>query len=145
MQIKFENVVDLKEYLFLGKAFLTVKSLKTNTHFTYRISIAPSNGTIHFVWVKSFENKFVYLGLVRNKTIFERSQGSLFTQESLPFIAFNYLFSIALRNTSFPTELEVYHTGQCGRCGRFITHPTSIKRGIGPECFKVLGLKGSDF
>jgi hypothetical protein len=35
-----------------------------------------------------------------------------------------------------PTELVIRHNGSCGRCGRKLTVPTSIKAGIGPECAK---------
>jgi hypothetical protein len=33
----------------------------------------------------------------------------------------------------------VYHKGQCGRCGRELTVPESIKSGFGPECIKYVG------
>lgn len=29
---------------------------------------------------------------------------------------------------------EFWHTGRCGRCGRLLTVPSSIEKGIGPEC-----------
>ncbi len=29
---------------------------------------------------------------------------------------------------------EVWHTGRCSRCGRLLTVPESIEKGIGPEC-----------
>lgn len=37
-------------------------------------------------------------------------------------------------------ELEVYHHGRCGRCGRKLTDPDSIVQGMGPECRKKLNL-----
>ena len=33
-----------------------------------------------------------------------------------------------------PDNLRVYHEGKCCRCGRTLTTPESIKKGIGPEC-----------
>ena len=32
-------------------------------------------------------------------------------------------------------SFTVHHEGKCGCCGRSLTVPESIKRGIGPECW----------
>ena len=142
-EVKFETVIDILTYLFLGKAFFTIKSLKTGNHFTYRVSASPRRGDLHFVWVKSITNTFVYLGSIKNKRNFELTDGSNFDSKSLPYIAFKYLLDVAFHKTEIPPQLEVYHTGRCGRCGRWISTPDSIKRGIGPECYKVLGFQGT--
>ena len=34
---------------------------------------------------------------------------------------------------------EIMHEGRCCRCNRTLTHPDSIKTGIGPECAKHFG------
>ncbi len=34
-----------------------------------------------------------------------------------------------------PEQLEVWHEGCCGKCGRKLTDAESIARGIGPECY----------
>jgi hypothetical protein len=31
-------------------------------------------------------------------------------------------------------QVEMYHMGACGRCGRPLTDPESIQRGLGPIC-----------
>jgi len=33
-------------------------------------------------------------------------------------------------------NIQIYHEGRCARCGRALTDPASIKRGLGPECYK---------
>lgn len=35
---------------------------------------------------------------------------------------------------------KVHHEGRCGRCGRTLTTPESCERGIGPECWKLMGM-----
>lgn len=35
--------------------------------------------------------------------------------------------------------VTVYHDGTCGRCGRDLTTPESVSRGIGPECWEKMG------
>ena len=36
---------------------------------------------------------------------------------------------------SLPPSLEVHEEERCGKCGRQLTDPVSIERGIGPECY----------
>lgn len=38
------------------------------------------------------------------------------------------------------SQVEVWHDGTCGRCGRDLTDPVSVARGIGPECWEKMGL-----
>jgi hypothetical protein len=35
-------------------------------------------------------------------------------------------------------DVEVWHDGTCGRCGRDLTDPLSVTRGIGPECWEKM-------
>jgi hypothetical protein len=37
--------------------------------------------------------------------------------------------------TPAEVDLEVWHEGRCGACGRRLTVPESIERGLGPECY----------
>lgn len=37
-----------------------------------------------------------------------------------------------------PNGLEVFEEDRCGRCGRTLTDPVSIERGIGPECYGAM-------
>jgi hypothetical protein len=141
-KIKFETTKDILTFMFLGQAFLTIKSLKTNTHFTFRITSSRKSGNTHFVWVKSISNTFSYLGVVKNRNRFELTPSSTFNSRSMPYIAFKYLLGVALTKEAIPPLLEVCHTGRCGRCGRWISTPNSIDRGIGPECYKILGFQG---
>jgi hypothetical protein len=39
-----------------------------------------------------------------------------------------------------PPEMEVEHSGHCGRCGRLLTVPSSVQSGLGPECQSKMGL-----
>jgi hypothetical protein len=42
----------------------------------------------------------------------------------------------AVAKGSLPEGYKIQHEGKCCRCGRTLTTPESIERGIGPECVK---------
>jgi hypothetical protein len=54
--------------------------------------------------------------------------------DSQPVVAFNYVLQ---HIDKLPNICEVYHSGRCGRCGRELTDPESIKCGLGPHCRTV--------
>lgn len=37
--------------------------------------------------------------------------------------------------TPLPEGIEIFEEDRCGRCGRALTDPVSVERGIGPECY----------
>jgi len=39
---------------------------------------------------------------------------------------------------SWPSKIELWHTGHCGCCGRLLTDPESLQNGIGPICIKKI-------
>ena len=43
-----------------------------------------------------------------------------------------------LLSATLPECIQVWHNGNCGRCGRDLTVPVSIHRGIGPECLHYM-------
>ena len=45
-----------------------------------------------------------------------------------------------LAGQPLPEGLEVWEESCCGRCGRELTDPVSVERGVGPECYgKITG------
>lgn len=53
--------------------------------------------------------------------------------EASSYVAFNWVFE-QLQQGKDPQNVEIYHAGKCGMCGRKLTVPMSIQIGIGPEC-----------
>lgn len=41
----------------------------------------------------------------------------------------------AIANPELLSTCEIEHAGKCCSCGRTLTHPESIRTGLGPECF----------
>ena len=132
------------DYIFGGKAVLTVKSLKTGKHITYKVAQkvtkakGPDGKTVKkredffFVSVMtgSDNNTFTYLGVVaRTKGIVKTTTKSSFTDNDPATKVIQWVI-----NRPTHKDLRVFHDNTCGRCSRRLTVPTSIKSGIGPIC-----------
>lgn len=116
-------------YILAGNATVTVKSLSTGTRFTYKVTKAGP--TVYFVGVLSGpdnEVDYSYIGIVR-RGVFTLTRKSRAGMSAASVRAFAWLS----RNWE-DDRAEVWHEGRCGRCGRTLTVPESIKSGIGPVC-----------
>lgn len=142
---KFNSLTDAKEFALAGNAILTLESLRTGNHFTYKIKAKDvagpiradyKPGQIHFVSLlaqgNADEGQFVYLGMINSSGEFFATKASRDQEASPSFKAFRFFWNSA----ELHCELVVRHEGHCGRCGRTLTHPESIDLGIGPECAK---------
>jgi hypothetical protein len=128
----------VNEFLFAGKAVITLKSLKSDSHFTYKIT-PNKNRTVWFVSVLVAADKFLYLGVLsQNQFRIIHTAKSAFAGADIRFSAFQYFLTNVVIEKTIPASLEVRHEGICGRCSRALTHPESIDRGIGPECWNKM-------
>ena len=146
----FKTAKDAREYTLAGKATITLTSQKTQAHYTYRIR-SSKDGHCSFVQVlvgPDNTTDYQYLGIIPQDRygapqFFRCTQKSRFYKVDLaaeaPCLkAFRYYWDHVLANR-LPANLEVRHEGSCGRCGRVLTTPESIDRGIGPECWEKMG------
>ena len=47
-----------------------------------------------------------------------------------------WFFQHYFKNPNDYKTIKVYHSGKCGKCGKKLTTPESIKSGLGPYCGK---------
>jgi len=142
---QFSTIKDACDYALAGNATLTLESLKTGAHFTFKVRLAkPRDGEEpQALWFVSLLNgpdngsDYQYLGIIRNGR-FTRTAKSRITEEASSFKAFNFFWA-CITAGKLPESLAVRHEGRCGRCGRVLTVPESIDAGIGPECANKLG------
>lgn len=126
-------------FLLAGKATVTLKSEKSGNHFTYQVKrprkVKP-NGPTHFVHVR-VGAELVYLGFIGSTGKFVHGLKSTVQHSQPQSRCFDWSLT-KLRSHQLPEQLQVWHEGTCGRCGRPLTHPESIASGIGPECSKKM-------
>jgi hypothetical protein len=142
----FNTAADARTYTQAGRATITLLSRKTGKHLTYKVSRAHNDdGSAKDLWFVGVltgpENTsdYSYLGIISETGEFRTTGKSKFAPDSTVARAFNYFWKHAVAD-AIPADLEVRHSGHCGRCGRLLTVPESIEAGIGPECAGKMGL-----
>lgn len=128
---------DIREYVFAGNAVFTIVSTATGNRFTYKVR-KQANDTYLISLLTGDDNMSAYTRIAR-----------YYTKSKIDGKPFVYLFS---ENREAPSRkaimyffyhldnplyygIKFYHEGRCGCCGRRLTTPESIERGIGPECW----------
>lgn len=137
----FHDAKEIKDYMLAGNATVTMSGLKAR--YTYKVSRAknqePGAAPLYFVALLSGpdnESDYTYMGVL-NGTL-KLTKKSAFKDDSIPVRAFRYVWAHVSAG-NLPPQAEVRHEGSCGRCGRKLTTPESIDRGIGPECWSKMG------
>jgi hypothetical protein len=128
------NSAAIKTFITAGRAVFTLQSVKTNTHFTYKVE-APRNGNdIRFVKVLTGPDTYTYAGILTPKGI-KQTGGSKIGPDAPSVKGLDWFLS------HMDSDQVIFrHEGCCGRCGRPLTTPESIDRGIGPDCAEKMGL-----
>lgn len=153
----FTSAADVATYALAGHAKLTLTSQRTGARYTFKINQAKNRETGEPVrrWFVSLlsgpdnEADYQYLGIIDERAgeaaglddgprrEFRLTAKSRYKCDSTPARAFAYFWR-RVDAEQMPPEVEVRHEGTCGRCGRALTVPESIDRGIGPECSKMM-------
>jgi hypothetical protein len=133
---KFSDAGAAMSFIQAGNATVTLRSVKTQTRFTYRVREKDGErGAITFVGLLSGpdnEASYSYMGVLKPEGL-KRTAKSRVSEDALSWKAFQWTWK-KLSEGKMPSELQVWHEGRCGKCGRKLTVPESIEAGIGPEC-----------
>lgn len=126
------------KFALAGNATITIRSVKTGSRFTYRIR-KSEDGRVWFVsYLNGQDNdtNYQYLGTIRQDKSYTLGKKSRITPEAPVAKAFDWFEGKVIQGGQMPEQIEVWHEGRCGRCGRKLTVPESISHGFGPECVK---------
>lgn len=152
---RFADWAHAVQFMLAGNAYVTLKSLATGTRYTYRIAMADCMkcgkdkqcvcGAAPRFFVSTLigsdnEGDYAYIGMIGDKAQFRATKATGDRAKGKPFLAFEYAWKNVLTYNRIPAQLEIWHEGRCGRCGRTLTVPESIAAGLGPECAGKIGL-----
>lgn len=131
---------DVLNYIKSGKSVVTIQS-ETGKHFTYKFikpkrSLNDPNFTGPY-WIKLLNGSdnyhdYTYIGYMNEHARFVHGgEKSNVGADAISVKALSWV----LRNLGkLENKVQVFHEGRCGRCGRKLTEPESLKTGIGPHC-----------
>ncbi len=142
----------VEEFVFAGAATFTLRSIKTGVRFTYKVRVkktdleedtaVDANQVVYFVnLLRGPDNEadFAYMGVMRRKPArFFWTEASGKVGRSAPaYKALVWMVdAMACGRDVLGKQLEVWHEGRCGKCGRKLTVPESVAAGLGPECLR---------
>ena len=119
-----------------GSATFTISSAKTGTHFTYKVAGGGEKPFfVKLLTGPDNTSNFSYLGTIFDDgTKLVAKKGGSITPAAPSFKALNFTLAVIHSGGEFPPAFSFRHEGRCGMCGRKLTDPESIDRGIGPHC-----------
>jgi len=146
------DIDGIRRYIEGGHGTFTIVSNKTGARFTYRLNMpkdAPKvderNRPVRkdrplpiFVSVltgpdNTRDHRFIGTIWIHKK-VFSHSLKSKIGYDAPSVAAFRW-FYLNLSDHRVLDFCEVWHEGKCGVCGRKLTVPESIERGMGPVCY----------
>lgn len=134
-----------RQYVLGGRAVVTLsqKDPDGEKHRTYFIQETPDSKERDSLYSKKFFVKvlvvdsYMYIGMLelRNEILSFRTTAK--SHKDLKAInGFDWLMKHLEQD--FTHRVRLYHEGVCSRCGRSLTNPDSIERGIGPICIGLM-------
>ena len=136
----FETAQEALDFIFSGKAVVTLTSAKTGTHFTFKVS--EKDGEIFFVKHlfgpdNSWNGDWAFLGFVKADGEGNPTSCLLAGRKGKPdadsFKALSWTLA-QLNKGDIPADLTIQHNDACGKCGLPLTDPISVATGLGPIC-----------
>lgn len=146
-ELPFKNPIagDPLDYILAGNAIVTIYNEDTRKHLIFQVTRATEilhpdrfNEHLWFVAGQVANGHFVYMGIIIPKSLhFTATVGSRMSYGTQHMDSFSWLMR-QLINNKLPKSIKIYHNGKCGTCGRRLTVPSSIERGVGPVCIKLI-------
>lgn len=141
MASEFKNAADALRFMLAGHAIVTLRSKKTMTRFTYKLTKSDDGRVIFVGLLRGPDNTedYSYLGYIRRDVYFHGGAKAKISVDADSAKAFDWSYRQLVKG-AMPPQLEVWHEGSCGCCGRVLTVPESVASGFGPTCAARLGI-----
>lgn len=127
----------IRTFLYSGRAVFTIRSAASDNHWTFRVTCKRA-GDPYFVSLLCGGHDYHYLGYITDRagTIefgYRTSNKSCRPNHDTTHSVIRFLLN-SLRIGKLHSQFEFFHEGKCGKCGKPLTDPKSIERGLGPTC-----------
>lgn len=127
-----------KAFVTAGRAVFTIQNNR-NEHYTFKVKASKPNSSnlyppASFVYVKTSSDGYTYMGMLAADDTVRLTNKSKYKFDSPCVQVFNFALRLITNKQAVPHGYTIQHEGHCGRCGRELTDPTSIRTGFGPYC-----------
>jgi hypothetical protein len=133
--------LEIAEFMSAGNAEFVIEDTNCSLYREYKVTKHKyfEEGTRRWNVLllcrdSSGDAGYAYLGFIEKGMFHHHTLYSVYDEESDEFTFFDSCFLRVGRGRDLPENIEFYHLGRCGRCGRKLTDPESINRGLGPKC-----------
>ena len=141
-----------KQFVLAGRSIFTIEipegyraEHNLKPHYTFRVDHKAPEGKWKETWFVKYltgsdnTRDYSYLGLlnVENGQVRTTAKSKLNDNNLVVKLLNRTLALIWAGDVNPMTEkgFGLHHEGRCGKCGRVLTTPESVQRGIGPECW----------
>ena len=129
---------EIYQYLSGGEGIVTLLS-PTGVHRVYAFNkprcASKFPKDVLFVYVQVSSGLWIYVGMWIQHKGFYLTRASNYFADSPIVKGIEYIIKMATGKIT-RTPMKLFHCGVCSICGRKLTSPKSIARGMGPECRK---------
>lgn len=142
-----KNPQRLLPYLTAGKCTFTLYSRKLDKRYTYHVVQDAKVKNRYIVSLffgndnADYAHSYRFLGLFYSDTM-RLKNNSIGTAKQDASRMLDYFLDVVSERREWPDTCEFYPSTHCARCGRKLTTPESVTRGIGPDCLEALGSAG---
>lgn len=123
-----------RNFLLAGKATFTIAN-SNGERYTYKV-VYSKKIEKYFAYVLTGPDNtrdYTYVGMLKDDYLIPTKK-SKYTNDSKIIKVFRFAVDIMNEIKKLPEGYFLDHEGHCGRCGRSLTTPESIKLGLGPVC-----------
>jgi hypothetical protein len=136
-EAKLDGSKVIAQFVLGGNSTFTVVSKRTGSRLTFKVGFWEERNMyiVKVLTGPDNENDYRKLGKIKNGifSLTDAARENGFTVETRSFSVFSWLLR-NLQSEKIDDQIEIWHAGRCGRCGRKLTVPESIETGLGPEC-----------
>lgn len=130
-------------YITAGNATFTIESTKIDKRYTYKFYHRKNDNCECRYLVKKLygsnnEDDYHFIGIYYADTGVYKSKAPQDAKPDYDKMLAAFLKMLHTDGTKWYPTCKFYMSSKCACCGRKLTTPKSIERGIGPECFERL-------
>ncbi len=146
--MKMTDPWTIEKFVLSGNATFTLVSLRTGKRFTYNLRRKKDDAEVFYLKVLRGPDLWRFAGVVRRLygstgmfVYLHSYKKGLFSTDAPSVRGFDYFINNLTANNLIHPQMEFWHEGKCGRCGRALTVPDSIATGLGPDCAAMMGVQ----